>query len=100
MSRVQMQLTMEATHKLESRGQASSVGYKCSSPWNPLTIWRDKNRHCEQGTDAAHHESHSLSGEPRTSVVSRTQIQLTTEATHPLDSQGQESSAGSKYSSP
>jgi len=45
-------------------------------------------------------QQHSLSGDPRTGIVSRVQIQLTTEATHTLESQGQALSAGFKSSSP
>src|SRR6266404_637978 len=100
MSRVEIQLTMEATHSLESQGQVLSAGSKSSSPQKPLTSWRAKDRHCEQGQNPAHHGSHSLSGEPRTGIFSRVEIQLTTEATHCLESQGQASSAGSKSSSP
>src|SRR6266404_2959023 len=100
MSRVEIQLTTKATHPLESRGQASSAGSKSSSPWKPLTPWRAKDRCCQQGRNPAHHRGHSLPGEPRTGVVSRVQIQLTMEATHFLESQGQVLSAGSKSSSP
>src|SRR6266404_4811374 len=99
-SRDQIQLTMEATHSLESQGQALSAGTKSSSPQKPLTPWRAKDRHCQQGPNPAHHRSHSLSGEPRTVIVSRDQIQLTMEGTHSLESQGQVSSAGTKSSSP
>src|SRR6266404_6066621 len=99
-SRVKIQLTMEATHKLESRGQPLSAGSKSSSPWKPLTHWRAKDSHCQQGQNPAHHGSHSLPGEPRTAVVSRVKIQLTMEATHFLESQGQALSAGSKSNSP
>src|SRR6266404_1389914 len=99
-SRVKIQLTMEATHQLESQGQASSAGSKSSSPQKPLTSWRAKDRHHQQGQNPAHHGSHSLPGEPRIGVVSRVKIQLTTEATHFLESQGQVSSAGSESSSP
>src|SRR6266404_124558 len=88
-SRVQIQLTTEATHFLESQGQASGAGSKCSSPQKPLTSWRAKDRHHEQDRNPAHHGSHSPTGEPRTGVVSRVQNQLTTEATHGLESQGQ-----------
>jgi len=91
---------MEATHFLESQGQASSAGSKYSSPQKPLTNWRAKDEHHQQGQNPAHHRSHSHSGEPRTGIVSRVKIQLTTEATHQLDSQGQALSAGSKSSSP
>src|SRR6266404_5485804 len=88
---------MEATHRLESQGQVSSAGAKSSSPQNPLTDWRAKDRHCQQGPNTAHHGSHSHTGEPRTGVVSRVKIQLTT---HILESQGQVSSAWSISSSP
>src|SRR6267378_3384031 len=99
-SRVEIQLTMEATHELDSRGQVLSAGLKSSSPWKPLTNWRAKDRHCQQGPNPAHHRSHSPTGEPRTGIVSTVQIQLTMEATHQLESQGQASSAGLKSSSP
>src|SRR6266404_2655472 len=91
---------MEATHVLKSQGQASLAGSKSSSPQKPLTIWRAKDRHCQQGQNPGHHRSYTLSGEPRTDVISRVKIHLTTEATHILESQGQASSAGSKSSSP
>src|SRR6266404_4193037 len=128
-SRLQIQLT---THFLESQGQTSSAGSKSSSPWRPLTSWRGEDRHHQQGPNPAHHTSHSLPGEPRTStissrvhiqhkvlaipgcpahhrshsptgeartgVLSRVQIQLTMQATHFLESQGQVSSAGPKFS--
>ncbi len=99
-SRVKIQLTMEATHKLESRGQPLSAGSKSSSPWKPLTNWRAKDRHCQQGQNLTHHGSHSQTGEPSTGIVSRVKIQLTMEATHRLESRGQALSAGSKSSSP
>jgi len=65
-SRVQTQLTMEATHKLGA-----------------------KDRHCEKGPNATHHRSHSHAKGPRTDLISRVQMQLTTETTHFLESQGQ-----------
>src|SRR6267378_639397 len=99
-SRVQIHLTPEATHQLESQGQVSSAGCKSSSPPKPLTAWRAKDRHYQQSANPAHHGSHSPTGEPRTGVISRVQIQLTMEATHKLENQGQASSAGSKSSSP
>ncbi len=68
---------MEATHVLESQGQVSSAG---SNP--------------------AHYRCHSLTGEPKTGVVSRIQMQLTMEATCHLENQGQALSAGSKSCSP
>src|SRR6266404_78151 len=99
-SKVKIQLIMEATHFLESQGQALSAGSKSSSPRKPLTPWRAKNRHCQQGPNLSHHRSHSLPGEPRTGIISRVKIQLTMEATHFLESQGQVLSAGSKSNSP
>jgi len=98
MSRVKIQLTMEATHLLESRGQASSAGLKSSSPQKPLTSWRAKDRCHQQGQNPAHHRNHSPTGEPRTGIISRVEIQLTMEATHLLESQGQALSAGLKSS--
>ena len=38
---------------------------------------------------AARHHSHSLSGEPRTGMISRIELQQGTTATHSLESQGQ-----------
>jgi len=99
-SKVKIQLTTKATHILESQGQALLAGSKSSSPWKPLTDWRGKDRDCQQGPNQVHHKSHSHPGKPRTGIVSRVQIQLATEATHSLESQGQVSSAGGKYSSP
>src|SRR6266404_3744043 len=99
-SRVKIQLTTEPTHQLESQGQALSARSKSSSPRNPLTFWRAKDRHCQQGQNPAHHRTHSPTGEPRTCIVSRVKIQLTTEPTHQLKSQGHALSAGSKSSSP
>src|SRR6266404_542006 len=99
-SRVQIQLTMEATHILERQGQASSAGSKSSSPQKPLTFWRGKDKCHQQGQNPAHHGSHSLSGEPRTGIISRVKIQLTMKATHQLERQGQALSAGLKSSSP
>src|SRR6266404_3588969 len=78
----------------------SSAGSKSTSPQKPLTYWRAKDRHHQQGQNPAHHGSHSQTEEVRTGIISRFQIQLTTEATHVLESQGQVSSAVSKYSSP
>src|SRR6267378_1339650 len=61
-SRVKIQLTMEATHILEGGGgQALSAGSKSSSPQKPLIPWKAKNRHHQQGQNPAHHKSHSLS---------------------------------------
>ena len=84
-SRVEIQLTMEPTHQLESQGQASSAGSKSSSPQNPLTDWRAKDMHHQQGQNPAHHESHSPPGEPRIGIISGAQIQLGAAATHILD---------------
>jgi len=66
----------------------------------PLTNWRAGDRCHQQGPNLAHHRSCSQSGEPRTGVVSRVKIKLIMEATHFLESPGQVSLAGSKYSSP
>ncbi len=88
-----MKLTTEATHILESQGQALSVASKCGSPWKPPTCWRAKGRHHQQGPNPAHHGSHSPTGEPRTAIISRAQVQLTTEATHFLEGRGQALSA-------
>src|SRR6266404_5556248 len=98
---VQIQLTMEATHFLESQGQASSARSKSSSPWKPLTNWRFKDSCCQQGQNPAHHGSHSLTGEPKTIIISRVQIQLTTAATHILDrscEQGSNAASNSNHS--
>src|SRR6266404_2725115 len=78
-SRVEIWLTMEATHLLESQRQVLSAGSKSSSPQKPLTNWRAKDRCHQQGQNPAHHRSHSHPGEPRTGVISRVKIQLTTE---------------------
>jgi len=80
-----MQFTTEATHILESQGQASSAGSKYSSPRKPLTYWRAKDKHCEQGPNTAQHRSHSHPGEARIGVISRAQIQLGKTATDLLD---------------
>src|SRR6266404_1912955 len=98
-SRVKIELTKEATHKLESQGHTSSAGSKSSLPWKPLTSWRAKNMHHQQGQNPAYHRSCSLPRGPRTHIVSRVQIQPTMEATHSLESQGHTLSAGSKSSS-
>ncbi len=99
-SRVQIQITTEATHSLESQGQALSAESKSTSPQKSLTVWRAEDRHHEQGPNPPHHRSHSPTGEPRTGIMSRVQIHLTTEATHWLESQGQALLAGSKSTSP
>src|SRR6266404_5605631 len=100
LSAAPIQLTMEATHSLESQGQVLSIASKSSSPQKPLTHWRAKDRHHQQDPNPAHHRNHAQTGKPRTDIISSTQIQLTTEATHSLESQGQASSAVSKSSSP
>jgi hypothetical protein len=83
-----------ATHILESQGQASSASNNCSKAPQPLTPWRAKDRHHQQATIAARHHSHSQTGEPRTGIISRLQLQQGTTATHILECQGQASSAG------
>src|SRR6266404_594213 len=95
-----MQLVTAATHSLESQGWASWAGTKCSPSWKPLTFWRARDRPCEQGPNTAHHGSHPHPEEPSTGVMSRVQIQLTTGATHILESQGQVLSTECKSSSP
>ncbi|KAH9000531.1 hypothetical protein EDB86DRAFT_3135000 [Lactarius hatsudake] len=99
-SRLQTQRATAATHFLESRGQASSAGFKHSEPRQPLTLWRAEDRRRQQASNTASHGSHSLPGEPRTGVVSRLQTQRATAATHVLESRGQASSAGFKHSEP
>ncbi len=86
-SRDHMQVTTETTHQLESRGQATSSGSKWSSPWKPLTDWKAKDGHHYQGANAAHYESHSLPEEPRAGIINRVKMQLTTQATHQLETQ-------------
>ena len=98
-----------------------SAGSKSSSPQRPLTSWRAKHRHCQQGQNPADNgthsqtgepwagivsrikiqliiETHSPTGQPRTGIVSRVQIQITSEATHVLENQVQALSAGPKSS--
>ncbi|KAH9051713.1 hypothetical protein EDB87DRAFT_1582210 [Lactarius vividus] len=99
-SRLETQRATAATHLLESRGQASSAGWKHSEPRQLLTSWRAEDRHRQQGGNTASHGSHSHPGEPRTGVVSRLETQRATAATHSLESRGQESSAGWKHSEP
>src|SRR6266702_639627 len=95
-SRLETQRATVATHFLESQGQPSSAGSKPSEPPQPLTNWRADDSHRQQARNPASHHSHSLSGEPRTAVVSRLETQRVTAATHSLESRGQPSSAGSK----
>ncbi len=115
--------TNAAHHRNNSHAEAPRTGIvKSSSPQKQLTFWSAEERHRQQGQNEAHHGSHPLSGEPRTGIVimvqmqlttddsptrelridavSRVQTQLTTEATHELEGQGQASSAGPKSSSP
>ncbi len=75
------------THMLKLTIGRSGVKY--SSLEQQLTFWRAKDRQCEQDLNTAHNGSHSPTGESTIGIVSRDQIQLTTEATHFLDSQGQ-----------
>ncbi len=119
-SRLDMQRSMAATHRLESQGQESSAGLKSSKAQQPLTNWRAEDRHRQQASNAARHGSHpptgesrtgvvsrlqtqrgtsthSLPGEPRTCVVSRVETQRGAAPTHLLESRGQESSAGLKH---
>ncbi len=98
-SRVLIQLTTKATHFLDSLEQGLSACLKSSSPHKPLTSWTGEDSGHQQGPNPAHHRSHSPAGQVRTGIISRVQIQLTTEATHWLDRLGQGSSACSKSSS-
>jgi hypothetical protein len=93
-----MQQDTTTTHNLKSQGQASSAGYNCSKAPQPLTDWRAKGRHHQQDRVAARHYTYSLPGEPRTSIISKLELQQGTTATHSLKSQGQASSVGEKCS--
>jgi hypothetical protein len=93
-SRLEAQQGTTATHRLESQGQALSAGQKHSKAPQPLTVWRAKDRHCQQARNTARHHSHSHPGEPRTGIVSRPETQQGTTATHRLESQGQALSRG------
>ena len=97
-SRLQTQQGMAATHKLESRGQASSAGFKHSKTWQPLTGWRAEDRLHQQASNTARHASHSHPGEQRTSIISRLLTQQGMPATHILESRGQASSAHFEHS--
>ena len=77
------------SHPREPR-QAWSAGENCSKVQQPLTSWKVKGRDHQQTKIAAKHHSYSLSGEPRTGMISRLELQQGTKATHPLESQGQE----------
>ena len=92
-SKLETQQGTTATHILESQGQALSAGQKHSKPPQPLTYWRAKGRHHQQARKTRHH-SHSLTGEPKTGIVSRLETQQGTTATHSLEGQGQALSAG------
>jgi hypothetical protein len=63
-----------------------SAGQKHSKAPQPLTLWRAKDRHCQQARNTAKHHSHSQTGEPRTGIVSRPETQQGTTATQPLTS--------------
>ena len=65
-SRLELQQSTTATHRLESQGQGS-LG----------------------GQIQARHHSHSQAGEPRTGMISRLELQQGTTVTHSLESQGQ-----------
>jgi len=67
----QIQLTTEATHKLESQGQALLAGTISSSPRKPLTRWRAEDRHHQLGPNPAPHESHSQTGEQRIGIITK-----------------------------
>ncbi len=50
---------------------------------------KSEDRHHKQGQNVVYHGSHSLSGEPRTGIVRRIEMQLTMEVTHLLENRGQ-----------
>ena len=83
---------------LESRGQASSAGFKHSKAQQPLTNWSTEDRHHQQSSKTARHSSHSPTGEQRTGIISRLGTQKGTAATHKLEGRGQTSSAVLKHS--
>src|SRR6266702_4611693 len=93
-----MQPGIAVTHVLESRGQAPSAGLKYNEVRQPLTPWRAEDRRRQQVSKAAKYGSHTPAGEPRTSVISKLETQPGMAATHQLESQGQELSAGLKRS--
>jgi hypothetical protein len=93
-SRLEAQQGTTVTHFLESQGQALSADQKHSKAPQPLTDWRAKDWHYQQAINTARHHSHSLSGEPRTGIISRLETQQGTTATYFLQSQGQALSAG------
>ena len=97
-SRPETQEGTAATHKLESRGQASSAALKHSKEEQPLTYWRAEYRHHQQASNTARHSSYSLPEEQRIGILSRLETQQGTAATHILESRGQASSAGLKHS--
>src|SRR6266702_4133605 len=99
-SRLEKQQATAATNPTESRGQPSPSGSKPSEPPQPLTSWRAEDSRRQQARNVVSHRSHSLTGEPRTAVVSRLETQRATAATHRLKSRGQPSSAVSKHCEP
>ena len=92
-SRLELQQSITATHRLECQGQASSTGQNCSKAPQPLTNQRAKDGHYQQATIAAKYHNHSQAGEPRTGMISRLELQQGTTSTHQLESQRQASAA-------
>jgi hypothetical protein len=86
-SRLQLQQSITATHCLKSQGKAPSAGHNCSEAPQPLTNWRAKDRHDHQARIAAKHHNHSLSGDPKTGIISRLELQQGITATHFLENQ-------------
>ena len=56
----------------------------CSKAPQLLTYWSAKDRHDQQDRIAARHHSHPQTGEPRTGMISRLELQQDTTATHIL----------------
>jgi len=54
------------------------------TPRKPLTLWIAEDTHREQGRNVARHGNHSLSGEPRTGILSKVYMQFIKEVTHSL----------------
>src|SRR6266404_1569166 len=105
-SSARLRLITEATHQLESPRAGIMRGSKCSTTEAAHVLERVKDRQClQQGPITAHHRSNSPMsqgqalwegpnaaprrpltswGGSRTGVISKIQMQLTTETTHLL----------------
>ena len=71
MSRLGTQWGTKATHKLESQEQVLSTSLECKKAWQPLTLWRAKDRCHQQAWSTARYCRYSLSGESRAGIISR-----------------------------